>query len=57
MCSGKKVSGCQTAPDYHGEDMEEELYHCIECEFDFCVNCYEVYGNHEHEHPLEKLTL
>ena len=37
-------------------DLLDVIYHCSECNFDFCVNCFRNYGN-VHKHELEKTTL
>lgn len=55
-CDGKKICGCRGGKvDFTNNEPEEFRYHCVECSFDYCEQCYEYYGN-DHEHELTKYT-
>lgn len=55
-CDGTKFTGCKSG--YYGvqNNEEETLYHCAECNFDYCATCFEEYGQ-THKHDLEAITF
>lgn len=53
FCDGKKISGCRGKGG--NGDPDEYHWHCVQCSFDMCDGCYEIWGN-DHEHPLEHLV-
>lgn len=54
-CDGKQIKGCRGGKEYSNSDPEEYRYHCAECSFDYCEDCFKFYGN-THEHDLQRLT-
>ena len=54
-CNGKYLCGCRGGKDYYNNNEEEYRYHCVECSFDNCEECYKFYGN-THNHELQHLT-
>jgi len=55
-CDGKNMCGCKGGKEYYNEDPEEYRYHCVECSFDYCEDCFKFYGSKPHEHDLQRLT-
>ena len=57
-CRGKEIKGCRNGKDesFVYSDNNESHYHCKECKFDYCVKCFDFYGN-DHYHTLVKMTL
>ena len=61
FCDGKeKGIGCKDNDNpngCHNDADEVEHWHCVECKFDFCLQCYEVYGTKHHHHDLKKMSM
>ena len=58
-CDGQRFYGCMSSGKRSIErnNRNDMLYHCSECEFDYCMKCYEFYGNKTHKHTLHKMTF
>ncbi|CDW79161.1 UNKNOWN [Stylonychia lemnae] len=54
VCKGNQFVGCKNS-DKIGNDPNEVINHCSQCNFDLCQKCFELIEN-IHEHPLEKVT-
>jgi hypothetical protein len=56
-CKGKEFKGCLGSKDDGQRDLDELHWHCAECSFDYCDDCYKHYGKSTHPHELKRLTL
>ncbi|CDW83593.1 UNKNOWN [Stylonychia lemnae] len=54
VCKGNQFVGCKNS-DKIGNDHNEVIHHCPQCNFELCQKCFELIEN-IHEHPLEKFT-
>ncbi|CDW82936.1 wd-40 repeat protein [Stylonychia lemnae] len=58
FCRAKKFTGCksgQTRQSGYRRILSETVYHCSECNFDFCEQCFKEYKN-SHSHHLQQVT-
>ncbi|CDW73423.1 UNKNOWN [Stylonychia lemnae] len=58
LCNGNNFIGCQSGQTLQGpfrQLLNEVIYHCSQCKFDFCEACFQKYGN-VHHHDLQSLT-
>ncbi|CDW71585.1 UNKNOWN [Stylonychia lemnae] len=58
FCRAKKFTGCKSGQTRAAKlriEMDENLYHCNICNFDFCEKCFSFYKN-SHKHEMVKTS-
>jgi hypothetical protein len=58
ICKGCEVKGCYGGytEEKGANDPNEDILYCEECCHQYCLKCYEIYGE-DHEHKLEKVKF